>query len=126
MNFKGHLNMTVFERIENLRKKHGISQGKLEKKLGFSNGSISKWKNSMPNPERLKKLADYFNVSVEYLMTGEKRDGGEHYYLNEETRDMAQKIYEHKELRMLFDAAKDAKPEDLETVRIMLLALKRK
>lgn len=64
--------MTVFERIENLRNNAGISQGKLEKELGFSNGSISKWKTSTPNPERLKKLADYFNVSVEYLMTGTK------------------------------------------------------
>lgn len=67
--------MTVYERIENLRNSRKISQGKLEKELGFSNGSISKWKNSMPNPERLQKIADYFNVSMEYLMDGtEKRD----------------------------------------------------
>ena len=64
--------MTVFHRIETLRNEAGISQCKLEKELGFSNGSISKWKNSTPNPERLKKLADYFDVSVEYLMTGEE------------------------------------------------------
>ena len=64
--------MTVFERIESLRNQAGISQGKLEKELGFSNGSISKWKNSTPNPERLKKMADYFGTTVEYLMTGEK------------------------------------------------------
>ena len=64
--------MTVFERIESLRNQAGISQGKLEKELGFSNGSISKWKNSTPNQERLKKMADYFGTTVEYLMTGEK------------------------------------------------------
>lgn len=62
--------MTVFERIENLRKSKGISQGKLEKELGFSNGSISKWKNSTPTPERLQKLADYFGVSMDYLLNG--------------------------------------------------------
>lgn len=62
--------MTVFERIENLRHSHKISQGKLEKELGFSNGSISKWKNSMPTPERLQKVAEYFGVTVDYLMTG--------------------------------------------------------
>lgn len=62
--------MTLFERIENLRKSKGISQGKLEKELGFSNGSISKWRTSTPTPERLQKIADYFGVTLDYLMTG--------------------------------------------------------
>ena len=44
--------MTVYERVESLRKERKISQGNLEKELGFSNGSISKWKTSMPKPER--------------------------------------------------------------------------
>ena len=63
--------MTVFDRIEQLRKTQNLSQGKLEKELGFSNGSISKWRNSTPTYERPQKVADYFGVSVEYLMTGE-------------------------------------------------------
>lgn len=116
--------MSVYERIEKLRKIAKISQGKLEKELGFSNGSISKWKSSMPNPERLKKLADYFGVSVDYLMNGE--ESGEKYYLNDETAAIAQDIFENRELRLLFDAARDAEPEDLTTVHSMLLALKRK
>lgn len=48
--------MTLHERIETLRKSRKISQGNLEKALGFSNGSISKWKNSTPTPERLQKF----------------------------------------------------------------------
>ena len=48
------------------------------------------------------------------------------YYLNDETAAIAQDIFENKELRLLFDAARDAEPEDLETVHSMLLALKRK
>ena len=66
--------MTTFERIEKLRKETGISQGKLEKELGFSNGSISKWKNSTPTYERLQKIANFFNVSVEYLASGENAE----------------------------------------------------
>lgn len=117
--------MTLYERIEALRKERKISQGNLEKELGFSNGSISKWKNSSPTTERLQKLADYFGVSIQYLTTGEdsKSPG---YYLNEETAAIAQEIFENKELRMLFDASRNATPEDLITVRDMMLALKRK
>jgi len=68
----GGVLVTVFERIENLRKSKKISQGKLEKELGFSNGSISKWKTSMPTFERLQKISDYFGVTIDYLMTGEE------------------------------------------------------
>lgn len=64
--------MSVYERIESLRKERKISQGKLEKELGFSNGSVSKWKTSTPTPERLKKIADYFDVTVDFLMTGKE------------------------------------------------------
>lgn len=86
--------MTIYERIESLRKSKGLSQGKLEKQLGFSNGSISKWKNSTPKVERLQKLADFFGVSVEYLMTGkEDEQKGK-----DNTGDLKQKFEELKEL----------------------------
>lgn len=70
--------MTVFERIESLRKSRKISQGRLEKELGFSNGSISKWKTSMPTPERLQKIADYFGVTIDYLLTGDETNQNLH------------------------------------------------
>lgn len=60
--------MTFYERLETLRKEKGLSQAKLEKELGFSNGSISKWKKSKPTYERLQKIADYFGVSTRYLL----------------------------------------------------------
>ena len=73
-----------------------------------------------------KVIAEYFHVSVDYVMTGEEKEGGEKYYLNEETAEMAQALFENKNLRVLFDAAKDASPEDLKTTYDMLMALKRK
>ena len=51
---------------------------------------------------------------------------GESYYINDETASIAQEIFDNKELRLLFDAAKDAQPDDLQTVHQVLLALKRK
>lgn len=60
--------MTTYERVEELRCKEGISQGKLEKKIGLSNGQISKWKKNNPSAESLSKIANYFNVSIEYLL----------------------------------------------------------
>lgn len=62
--------MNTYERIEELRKKQGISQGKLEKELGISNGSIAKWKKSTPSPKNLEKIANFFCVSTDYLIKG--------------------------------------------------------
>lgn len=83
--------MTTFERIEKLRKETGISQGKLEKELGFSNGSISKWKNSTPTYERLQKVANFFNVSVDYLASGESAESGPELNTRDE-RDIARDL----------------------------------
>lgn len=82
--------MTVFERIESLRKSQKISQGRLEKELGFSNGSISKWKTSMPTLERLQKIADYFGVTIDYLTTGEETNASS--YKNGDITDQIDKI----------------------------------
>lgn len=46
------------------------------------------------------------------------------FYEHQETAKMAQEMKDNSELRLLFDAAKDASPEDLKTVRDMLLLLK--
>ena len=114
--------MNTLDIIKELCKTHGISLKSLEKELGYSNGSLSKAK-VIPS-DRIYEIAKHFNVSMEYLM-GESLDT-DTYYFNEDTRDMAQAIFENKELRVLFDAARNSSPEDLQTVHSMLLALKRK
>lgn len=103
--------MTFYERLETLRKTKKISQGDLEKELGFSNGSISKWKKSQPTFDRLKKLADYFGVTVEYLQNGETIGQKQGYYLNEETAKLAQEMFEDPDMRSLFDMKRNMPPE---------------
>ena len=81
------------------------------------------WENYIPKDGKLKKIALFLDTSVDYLRYG---DQAPQYYLNDETAKMAQEIFDNKELRMLFDAARDAAPEDLEAAHTMILALKRK
>lgn len=114
--------MTFYERLETLRKSRKISQGDLEKELGFSNGSISKWKKSQPTFDRLKKLADFFCVSVEYLQNGEDSSPNSDmpYYINDDAREMAQFMYDHPEYKVLFDASRKVNKEDIEFVKEMI------
>ena len=123
---KGVQNM--YSIFEQLLQKYGVSTYKVSKDTGIAQSVFSAWKNgiSTPKQDKIQKIADYFNVSVDYLMTGKEKEGGEKYYINDETASIAQEIFDNKELRLLFDAAKDAQPDDLQTVHQMLLALKRK
>jgi transcriptional regulator with XRE-family HTH domain len=62
------------ERIANLRKKHKLSQYDLADRLGFSRGKLANYEQGsrQPDYETLKKIADYFEVSVDYLLYGKK------------------------------------------------------
>lgn len=116
--------MLTYDRIKALCKQKGVTVTGTEKELGFARGSLCKVETNKPSVEKVQKLAQYFGVSVEYLTTGE--EANDTYYINEETAKVAQKIFENKELRLLFDAIEDATPEDLYALHGMALALKRK
>lgn len=58
----------TFEKIKELADKQGISLNMLEENLGFSRNTIYNMKKSTPNVERVSKIADYFNVSTDYLL----------------------------------------------------------
>ena len=113
--------------LKYFRMREGLSQSELAAKLGVSVSRISMYEVGKREPdfETEEKIADFFNTDLNTLR-GRDIEEGETYYLNDETAKMAQDIFENKELRVLFDAARDASPEDLQTVHSMLLALKRK
>ena len=58
----------TFDRIKNLAQKQGLSINSLEEKLGYSRNTIYNLKTSNPSTERLQEIADYFNVSTDYLL----------------------------------------------------------
>lgn len=59
------------EIIKLLCDKSGTSVKRLEKDLGFSNGSISKWKDTEPSSARLAAVAEYFGLSVDFLLSAD-------------------------------------------------------
>ena len=108
-----------------LLEKHGVTVAEVAKATGINQSTLSNWKKrqNLLSAKNAQAIAEYFGVSVDYLMTGKESEG---YYLNPETAKVAQEMFENEELRVLFDAARDASPEDLRTVYSLLLALKRK
>ena len=117
----------MYEIFRQLLQKHGITPYRLCKDIGLSQNSITNWKTgkSQPKSETMKKIADYFGVSMNYLMTGSEEEAPK-YYLNPETAKKAQELFENPEMRILFDAARDASPEDLQIAADILIKLKKR
>lgn len=114
--------MTTYEIIKRFCDERGLAVTALEQELGFSRGSLGKIKDGRTmSADRAQKLADFFGCSVEYLMTGENPE----YYVNPDTAAIAQEIFENRELRTLFDAVRDASPEELEAIKNLYLTMKK-
>ncbi|MBE1554765.1 helix-turn-helix domain-containing protein [Sporosarcina limicola] len=84
--------MTTFDRLKTLCEEQKLSIVELEEKLGFGRNSLYGWKKKIPNGANLEKVADYFNVSVDYLLG--RTDKKRHNDLTE--KDIAKRIDEFK------------------------------
>lgn len=67
--------MSLVERIKNLCNEKKITFAEVERKVGISNGQIRRWDSSSPKIENVEKVANYFDVSTDYLLgrTDKKR-----------------------------------------------------
>ena len=59
---------STFEIVKDLCEKQGISLNTLEDKLKLGKNSLYGLKRNQPSAERLQEIADYFNVSTDYLL----------------------------------------------------------
>lgn len=105
----------MYEIFERLLKSRGLKAADVVRGTGLPSSLFSEWKRGKSNPkaDKLQLIADFFGVPLEYLMTGEEKEGGETYYLNDETREIAQEIFENPDLRSLFDMSRKMPPERL-------------
>lgn len=118
-----------YDKFQKLCEVKGVKPSEVSRATGVATATLSSWKSGKYTPgiDKLKKIADYFDVSVEYITQGVKNPQHQtDYYLDDETAQAAQEIFESKELRALFDVARKASASDLQTAYDVLLALKRK
>ena len=115
--------MTVFDRVKKLAEKQGISIVELEEKLNFGRNSLYSWKKKTPNGDRLKKVADYFNVTTDYLLG--RTDTPQ--FTRKDERDvqkileeMTQGLNNKNELAFLKNGGQEIDPEDAELLSASL------
>lgn len=81
--------MSVVERIQTLCIQKGVTLTGLERELNIGRGIIKRWASSSPNIDNIQKVADYFHVSVDYLLGREQKQVELN---NRDKRDIAKKL----------------------------------
>ena len=119
--------MCIGENIRFLRTKKGYSQDDIANMLGYKSfTTIQKWESGVSEPplKALKKLSEIFNVDMNDLATKKlsynTNEDNNVYYLDDDARDMAQFLYENPDYKVLFDASRKVKKEDIEFVKEMI------
>lgn len=101
---------------------NGKTQTDLINDLGFNKSAVSTWCNGtrLPRMDKVDTLARYFKINRSDLIEEKSLSNDDHYYLNDEAREMAQFMFENPEYRVLFDASRKVKKEDIEFVKQMI------
>ena len=112
----------IGKRIKNRRKELGITQEELAQKLGYKNKStIAKIENGTNDivQSKVVEFANALDTTVAALMGWDdtEPEQEEHYYLDDEAREMAEFMFTNPEYKVLFDASRKVKKEDIEIVR---------
>lgn len=89
-------------------------------KIPFS--TVSNWMNAqkMPRMGKIEMLAQYLHCEKSDLIEDKGDQVPEAYYLNDDARDLAQFLFDNPEYKVLFDASRRVKKEDIEFVRKMM------
>lgn len=116
------LGRTVAKNLKRILYEKRLSAAELSRALGIGKTTISGWMNEyrVPSANMMDRLCTYLGVSRSELVEAQPIDRP--YYLNEETARIAQEAYDNPDLRMLFDASRDSRPED---IRLAVEMLKR-
>ena len=124
--------MTIYERYCKLRDERGMKDADVAKATGIGKSTFSDFKSgrSIPKMEKLQKIADLFDVPIAVFLKDDieaqvhKDIHSYLYYRDLDTAAVAQDIFEDSDLRALFDAAKDSRPQDLQMAAELLRRLK--
>ncbi len=118
--------MCFAKNIRYLRKKKNLSQDQIAEQLGYkSYTTIQKWEMGISTPQisKLRALSKILGVDINNLVSKDltkQADSDESYYLDEDAHEAAEFLHKNPDYKVLFDASRKVKREDIEFVKQML------
>lgn len=110
--------MSIGDNIKKWRELRNLKQSELAELLGVSDKTVSSWEINRTEPkmgmvEKISSALHCKKTDIIGIDELQDTDSNSKYYLNDETRQIAQDVFENPELRSLFKAARDLSPERL-------------
>jgi transcriptional regulator with XRE-family HTH domain len=112
----------MYSIFEKLCSERGVTAYRVCKETGITTSTLSNWKAGRytPKADKLKKIADFFGVSVEYLLTGKEEQSNVSEIkdpdLKEEYLNLEKLLLSGKQKPLYFDG----KPADKESIELLL------
>lgn len=120
------LGRAIAKNLKRLLYDRRLTSADLSRALGIRQTTVSGWMNEykVPRGKTIDAICEYLHCTRTELIGEEPQDQPEQYYLNPETARIAQDVYDDPDLRLLFDASRDSKPEDIRMAAEMLRRFK--
>lgn len=116
------------DRLRRLREEHRYTLKEIASKLGVSEAMVSRHESNTKNIpyDIIEQYAKIYGCTPQYIMGWKDDDSSvsDGYYTNPETAKLAQELFETPGMRILFDAARDSDPKDLQMAADLLKRLK--
>ena len=118
----------IYDRYKTIRDSRNIKDSQVAKETGITKSTFSEWKSGKytPKQDKLQKIADFFGVTIDYLMTGTEDTTKEYPQLNaRDERDISRRLeqtlsdLEGQQGALMFDGA----PLDDETKELLKASL---
>lgn len=102
--------------------KYNMTQLELSKRLGVGTTSVYNWCNGIKTPrmDKVDSMCEIFNCRRSDLMEEKTDEEQSSYYLDDEAREAADFLHKNPEYKVLFDASRKVKREDIDFVKRML------
>ena len=112
----------MLERIKGLCNRKGISIRQLERETGLADRTIGRWDTNMPSIDRVKKVAEYFGVTVDYLLGSDS--GYTAHGMDDELAEYLEMVRTKPEIRLLLKTQRGATRKEVEENVAFLQTLK--
>lgn len=100
---------------------NGYTQADMARHMLVSTTTAAKWctGQTMPRIDKIQALCDWFDCNKTDLLETHAAPT-ERYYIDKDAQEMAEFLYKNPDYRVLFDASRKVKPQDIEFVKQMI------